>query len=614
MTTDFGKLVLDEMPDGVVITTLDGNVVYWNKGAETVFGYTEAEALQRPLNDLIMLSGWHEEAEANLQQTLRTDFSVYEAFCRKKEESLIFVSISSKAINDAQGKTAFLLISIKDVTDLKALRDAKLAEAKFGNLLDSIPDGIVLVNSSGRIVLVNTQAEVMFGYQAAELRGKPAEILAPQRFRSAQVAHRANYFMQPRAPMMRAALELYGLRKDGSEFPTETSLSPIKTEVGVLSMSAIRDISARRNAEQKFRGLLESAPDAIVIVNSDGEIVIVNSQTEKLFGYAREQLLGKKIEMLIPARFREKHPGYRDVFFTAPQPRPMGAGRELHGLRQDGTEFPTEISLSPIETEAGVLTMSAIRDVSERKRIERSLQEKNLALENANISKDRFLAGMSHELRTPLNAIIGFTGTLLMRLPGPLTCDQDKQLKTIQSSARHLLSLINDLLDLTKIESGQMAHNVEPVVCQNLLRELLETLRPQAEQKGLGFRQELHADAIVIQTDRRALSQIVINLVNNAIKFTASGEVLVRLEPRLDEGQPVLALEIIDSGVGIKPEDQDKLFQIFSQIDNASTRHFEGTGLGLYLSQKLANMIGARLSLQSEYGKGSIFTLTLGRD
>jgi len=231
-------------------------------------------------------------------------------------------------------------------------------------------------------------------------------------------------------------------------------------------------------------------------------------------------------------------------------------------------------------------------------------------LADANQAKDRFLASMSHELRTPLNAIIGFTGTLLMKLPGPLNVDQEKQLRTVQAGARHLLALINDLLELAKIEAGKVELKLVPTDCKEVIDEVAESLRPQAEAKGLGFTVTV-PQALRVRSDRRALSQIVINLTNNAIKFTERGSIRIKAGRCEENGGKRLDISVEDTGIGIRPEDQEKLFGAFTQVDDSSNRRYEGTGLGLHLSRKLAEALGGRIEFKSEYGRGSTFTLVL---
>ncbi len=263
------------------------------------------------------------------------------------------------------------------------------AEERFRGLLEAAPDAMVIVDDAGIIRLVNAQTEALFGYQREELLGHPVELLVPGRFRGHHTHHRNGYAHNQQVRPMGAGLDLYGLRKDGTEFPVEISLSPLETTDGLLVSAAVRDVSERKAAEERFRGLLEAAPDAMVIVDDAGIIRLVNAQTEALFGYQREELLGHPVELLVPGRFRGHHTHHRNGYAHNQQVRPMGAGLELYGLRKDGTEFPVEISLSPLETADGLLVSAAVRDVSERKAAEERINELAALVES---SQDAILA------------------------------------------------------------------------------------------------------------------------------------------------------------------------------------------------------------------------------
>lgn len=247
------------------------------------------------------------------------------------------------------------------------------------------------------------------------------------------------------------------------------------------------------------------------------------------------------------------------------------------------------------------------KEAKKRQQVENELREKNLELQKANLAKDNFLASMSHELRTPLNAIIGFSGTLAMRLQGPLTPTQEKHIDIIKSSAKHLLSLINDLLDLTKIESGKIAIQHEKFSCQQLVEDLMNVLELQAKLKGLTFTAVMPEQEIILNSDKRAISQIILNLASNALKFTQTGGVRLELSKQIEDKKAYLKVDVIDTGIGIRAEDQQRLFNAFEQVhNNLST---EGTGLGLYLSKKFSALLGGSIQFSSEIGKGSCFTL-----
>ena len=468
-------------------------------------------------------------------------------------------------------------------------------------ILNASADATIITDRTGRISVMNQAAEQLFGYAPGELIGEPVEILLPEAMRDAHMGLRDAYHKAPRARPMVAGLDIQGRHKDGSVFHAEVALNPIQTDDGLIVTSTIRRRDAADDSEAYFRNLLESAPDSMVIIDERGRIAIVNAQAEAMFGYSRAAMLGQPVETLLPKRLRDRHIQHREGFTRNPSLRPMGVGLNLAAQRRDGSEFPVEISLSPVVTANGQFVSSVIRDVTVRKRMEDEIIAARQEAERANKANSAFLAAASHDLRQPVQALSLLNGALRR------TVKDERALEMIdnqQHSLTAMTNLLNSLLDISRLDAGAVTPELEQFPVQRLIDRLSPEFARQAHHGGLDF--TWAASDAVVNSDPNLLAEIIQNFVSNAIRYTNEGSI------RLDcvDGDGDCRIQVTDSGIGIAEDQLEEIFREFHQC-KAPGASKEGFGLGLAIVKRLSDLLDLTVDVESNIGEGSRFSVSI---
>lgn len=485
-----------------------------------------------------------------------------------------------------------------DLTYLKL----KENETRYRNLFENVVDAIITINVDGVIESFNSSAEKMFAYDRSEVIGRNVKMLMPEPYQSEHDTYIDNYINKgSAAKIIGIGREVYGKRKGGQIFPIDLAVGEMQIDGKKIFTGIARDISDRRLAEQKIRenalrlnAVVENVVDGIITIDVHGNIQSMNTAAENLFGYKREEMIGKNVKLFMPEPYRSEHDVFLRNYSQTGNAKVIGLGREVSGLRRDGSIFPMELAVGEVQLENERLFTGIVRDISERKRIEKM--------------KNEFVSTVSHELRTPLTSIRGALGLLCSGVLGEITGEAQKMLHIANNNTQRLLLLVNDILDIQKMESNSVSFKFAPININEFLQKVIHDNHGLAEERNVQFKlHPLQREAVVF-ADSERLMQVFNNLLSNASKFSPEGE-KIDLTIGIDTGMVRVAVR--DRGVGVPDKFRGKLFDKFTQLDSSDTRKLGGTGLGLSICKLIMEKHGGKIAYQPAEGSGSIFSIEL---
>ncbi|MEU4625040.1 PAS domain S-box protein [Actinoplanes sp. NPDC023801] len=601
--------VLRQVPTAFTVKGLDGRYLLASTAFERLHGLDEGGALGLADHDL--------HCPEELTEIIRRDRAVldrdrpmvFEDERADGDGTRTFVT-SLFPMRDDSGRPVAICSATTEITEVR------VAESKFRSMLAASPEAMICVNAEGRVVLANPQALQVFGYERDELVGAAVESLVPAARRSRHIAHRRDYLANPAPRRMGEGMHLTAVRKDGTEFRAEISLTTVGSDSGPVVLASVQDITAEVEADQRlrlereqFQMIMTAASDPFVSMDAGGRITEFNRQAEQISGWQRGDVLGHRVtDTILPARYADGLCRLLDGRWDWLLDRPT----EMNARCRDGTERTVELTLWRTWRNGSPTYHAFGRDVTARRQTELALEQaRDRAIEMAHL-KSQFLASMSHEIRTPMNGVIGLTGLLLGT---GLDETQRRYAEGIRGAGAGLLSVINDILDFSKLEAGKVLPERIDFEVHRLLDEVVALVADSTAGKTLAVATRCDpALSLPVSGDAGKLRQVLLNLVGNAIKFTERGRVQVSATPagevRPDAATPVCFV-VTDTGIGIPAEKQPELFEPFTQADAGTTRRFGGTGLGLAICQELVAVMGGDISVVSRPGQGSEFSFTV---